>query len=145
MWTPGWRSVRTPRDVAPPRKVAPRFTVPDWVTWAVREHGLNAAALAVLVSLCQLGDEEWTCSASERDIAENVGLSRSTVQIALTRLLEIRAVLDLGRAGKRSPRKLRVSAFQPPTAAQLRLLATSATRRATLGPNGGWLVAADEV
>lgn len=108
----------------------------------MREHGLNPAALAVLVSLCQLGDEEWICSASERDIAENVGLSRSTVQIAITRLLEISAITDLGRAGKRSPRRLRVSPSQPPTAAQLRLLASPATRRATQAGTG-WLAAVD--
>ena len=129
--------------MSPPRPVAPRFSVPAWLTWAVREHGLSPATALVVISLCQLGDGEWICSASERDIAENVGIARSAAQRGILRLLEIQAVVDLGRESKRAPRKLRVSPSQPPTAAQLRLLATPAARRAVQGGNGSWLVRVD--
>lgn len=108
----------------------------------MREHSLSAATFAVLFSMCELGDDEWICAQSERNIAQNVGLARSSVQLAITQLLEIHAIVDLGRESKRSVRRFRVSATRPPTAAQLRLLATPATRRATLDGNG-WLVSVD--
>jgi hypothetical protein len=127
----------------PPRPVAPRFTVPEWVTWAVREHGLTPATFAVLITLCQLSDEEWMCEQSERNIAQNANVARSAVQKALTRLVEIQAIVDLGRRNVRTPQRYRVSPSRPATAAQLRLLATPATRRAILGPDGGWLTAVE--
>jgi DNA-binding transcriptional ArsR family regulator len=127
----------------PPKPVTPRVSVPAWLSWAVREHQLTPATFAVLYTLCELGDREWVCVVSERDIAENVGIARSAVQRALARLLEIHAIVDLGRESKRAPQRFRVSPSQPPTAAQLRLLATSATRRAAMGSDGGWLVSVD--
>ena len=126
-----------------PRPVSLRFSVPEWWSWAVREHELSPATALVLISLCQLGDAEWVCSASERDVAQNARIARSATQRAIARLIEIQAIVDLGRESRREPRKLRVSPSRPPTAAQLRLLATPATRRAVQGSDGGWLVAVD--
>lgn len=123
-----------------PKPTAPRLAVPDWLSWAVREHALTPATFAVLFTLCELGDDEWICEQSERNLAQNVGLARSSVQIALAQLLEIGAITDLGRAGKRSPQRFRVSATRPPTAAQVRMLATKAVRRA-VNDKGAWIVA----
>jgi len=116
--------------------------VPDWVPWAVREHGLTPATALVLISLCQLGDAEWVCTESAAKIAENVGVARSATQKALARLIEIQAITPLGTGPRSQARTYRVSASRPPTAAQLRLLATSATRRAVVDGNG-WLVSVD--
>lgn len=108
----------------------------------MREHSLSPATFAVLFSLCELGDDEWICEQSERNIAQNVGVARSAVQRALAQLLEIQAIVDLGRTSKRSPRRFRVAPSRPPTAAQIRLLATKATRRAA-NDQGAWLVSVE--
>jgi hypothetical protein len=128
--------------VAPPRKVAPRLTYPDWLFWAKREHALTAEAVLVLLTLCELGDDEWLCAQSAANLAQHAGISRSTTQKALDRLVEVLAITPLGTGSRREPRKYRVSASRPPTAAQLRLLATPATRRA-IADNGAWIVAVD--
>jgi hypothetical protein len=129
----------------PPRPVAPRLTVPAWLSWAVREHSLTPATFAVLFSVCELADAEGMCEQSERNIAQNVGVARSAVQRALTQLVEIQALDDLGRRTRRSPQRFRVSPSRPPTAAQIRLLATKATRRATQGPDGSWLALVEDI
>ena len=108
----------------------------------MREHNLSPATFAVLFTLCELGDDEWICEQSERNIAQNVGVARMTVRASIERLIEIHAVVDLGRIGKRSPQRFRVAASRPPTAAQLRLLATKAVRRSTMG-DGSWLVSVE--
>lgn len=122
-----------------PKPVAPRHSAPKWWSWAKREHDLTPETILVLFALCDLGDDEWICAVSERMLADHAGVARMTARKALLRLVEIGAIVDLGRAGKRSPQRFRVSPAQPSTAAQLRLLATPASRRATLDGNG-WLV-----
>jgi hypothetical protein len=124
----------------PPRKVAPRLTHPDWLFWAKREHALTAEAILVLVVLCELGGEEWVCTESAANIAQHAGISRSTAQKALDRLIEITAIVPLGIGPRSQARTYRVSPSRPHTAAQLRLLATPATRRAA-NDDGSWLVA----
>ena len=121
----------------------PRHTHPAWWSWAVREHELTAETILVLLTLCEHGDDEWLCEQSERNIAQNVGLARMTVRKALARLVEIQAIVELGRRNVRTPQRYRVSPSRPPTAAQIRMLATTASRRAVIGPDGGWLVAAE--
>lgn len=123
-----------------PKPVAPRASIPAWFLWARREHNLAPEVVLVLLAMCELGDEEWICAQSERNVAQCAGVARSTVQKSLERLLEIRAIADLGRESKRSVRRFRVAAFQPPTAAQVRLLATPAKRRA-VNAQGDWIVA----
>jgi hypothetical protein len=125
-----------------PKPVAPRISVPAWLSWAVREHELSPATFAVLFTLCELGDDEWVCTESAAKIAQHCGVARSATQKALARLIEIQAIVPLGEGPRSRARTYRVSASRPPTAAQLRLLATPATRRAVQGGNG-WLVSVD--
>lgn len=126
----------------PVRRVVPRVSIPEWVPWAVREHGLTPATGMVLVSMCVLADSELLCEQSLANIGQNVGIARSAVQAGVARLIEISAIVELERSGRNAPSRFRISAAQPPTAAQLRLLGTLAKRRATLD-GSGWLVSVD--
>jgi DNA-binding MarR family transcriptional regulator len=122
----------------PPRPVVPRGSCPKWWAWAKYEHDLTAETILVLFALCDLGDDEWICAVSERRLAEHVGIARMTARKALTRLVEIGAIVDLGRDSQRTPQRFRVSPSQPRTAAQVRLLATKAVRRA-VNDQGDWI------
>lgn len=128
--------------MTPPRPVAPRGSHPEWWSWAKREHKLTPEAVLVLFALCDLGDDEWICQQSAANIAQCAGIARSSVQKAVDRLVEIGAVVDLGRDSRREPSRLRVSPVKPATAAQLRLLASPAKRRA-VNDKGDWIVAVD--
>lgn len=95
------------------------FLVPKWFWASAAAYRLSDPEKLTFLAMCSMCDLDRLVTSSQQSIADEAGISLSSVKRALPALVERGFLVDLGQSAPRQPRHYRISQAKPlPPAAQ---------------------------